>query len=228
MPAEAMPGPASGNSTCQNACQRVQPSICAASARSLRHLPEEAVDQPDGEGHVERDIGEDQPEMRVDDAEPRIDEEQRQRQRDARHRARQHQAEEHRRLGAEAVAGEGVAAGHADDDGDHRRRHRDDQRIAEVVDHRNAALADAAEHRDVGVERDLLRNPHRWLGHDLDGWPERRQHDPDTGQADDQHRQEQADRVRHIPGAASGAVGGVLVHPHHSAPICVRAAASLR
>ena len=28
-------GPASGNSTCQNACQRVQPSICAASARSF-------------------------------------------------------------------------------------------------------------------------------------------------------------------------------------------------
>ena len=34
MPADAMPGPASGNSTCQKACQRVQPSICAASARS--------------------------------------------------------------------------------------------------------------------------------------------------------------------------------------------------
>src|SRR5579863_2364747 len=31
---EAMPGPASGNSTCQNACQRVQPSTCAASAIS--------------------------------------------------------------------------------------------------------------------------------------------------------------------------------------------------
>src|ERR1700733_6034729 len=32
--AEGIPGPASGNSTCQNACQGVQPSIWAASARS--------------------------------------------------------------------------------------------------------------------------------------------------------------------------------------------------
>ena len=35
VPADAMPGRASGNSTCQNACQRVQPSIWAASARSF-------------------------------------------------------------------------------------------------------------------------------------------------------------------------------------------------
>ena len=82
----------------------------------LRDLPEEAVGQPDGEGHVDRHIDEDQPEMRVDDAEPRTDDEQRQRQRDARHRARQHEAEEQRRLAAEAVAREGIAAGHADGD----------------------------------------------------------------------------------------------------------------
>ena len=35
MPAEAMPDFASGNSIFQNACHGVQPSICAASFRSL-------------------------------------------------------------------------------------------------------------------------------------------------------------------------------------------------
>ena len=98
------------------------PARAAVDLRGLReiarHLPEEAVDQPDGEGHVERDIGEDQREMRVDDAEAREDDEERQRERDAGHRARQHEAEEQRRLAAEAEAGEGVAARHADRDGD--------------------------------------------------------------------------------------------------------------
>ena len=92
--AEAMPGPASGNSTCQNACQGVQPSICAASREVPGHLTEEPVDQPDRERHVERDVDQDQPEVGVDESDARKDDEQRQRERDARHGPRQHEAEE--------------------------------------------------------------------------------------------------------------------------------------
>ena len=51
------------------------PARAAVDLRRLRevarHLAEEAVDQPDRERHVEGDIGQDQPEMRVDDADAR-------------------------------------------------------------------------------------------------------------------------------------------------------------
>ena len=68
MPALAMPDLASGNSIFQNACHGVQPSIWAASFRSFGHLAEETFGQPDGEGHVDRGIDQDHPELGVDDA----------------------------------------------------------------------------------------------------------------------------------------------------------------
>ena len=54
--AEAMPGPASGNSTCQNACQRRATVDLRGLREVARHLTEEPVDQPDGERHVEGDV----------------------------------------------------------------------------------------------------------------------------------------------------------------------------
>ena len=167
--------------------------------------------------------------MRVDDANAREHEEERQRQGDAGHGAGQHQAEEQARLATEAEAREGVAARHPNDQRHRRRGDRDDQRIAEIVQHRNAALADAGEHRDIGVERQFLRYPDRRLGHDLDGRSQRRQHDPDARHADHQHGEEQPDLVGDRQQALLRAGGGIGVHRHHhSAPICVRAAASLR
>ena len=103
--AEAMPGPASGNSTCQNACQVRAAVDLRRLGEVARHLTKESVDQPDGERHVERDVGQDQPKVRVDESSAREDDEKRQRQRDARHGSRQHEAQEQRRLPLEAVSG---------------------------------------------------------------------------------------------------------------------------
>jgi hypothetical protein len=61
MPAEAMPGPRERELDLPESL----PAGAAVDLRRfgeiLRHLAEEAVDQPDREGHVQRDIGEDQP-----------------------------------------------------------------------------------------------------------------------------------------------------------------------
>src|SRR6266540_2473720 len=148
-----------------------------------RQVIEETLHEPDDERDVERQVGDDQRPIRVQQLPVAKEQEQRDR---GRHRREHPDAEdpEGKVLTADTEAAEAVRGRDPDEQRKERVRGSNDQAVLQRL------AARAAERRRVMAEVDLLRQEDRRIGEDLALRLERRQHDPDHRQQEEREGRE--------------------------------------